>query len=72
MLSEVSNLEEVRSLLRLGGWRKARRGGSEKIPERDGSSLRETKLCFKVLARLEIRGWYFSTMGIRVLGVLVL
>ena len=36
MLSEVSNLEEVRSLLRLGGWRNARRGGSEKIPERDG------------------------------------
>lgn len=65
-------MEEVRILLRLGGWRNARRGGSEKIPERAGSSFRETKVCFKVLARLGIRGWYLSTRGIRVLGVLIL
>ena len=47
-------------------------GISERMPERAGSSLREAKVCFKVFARLGMRGWYLSTMGIRLFGVLVL
>ena len=55
-LSEVGNWDGAISLLRLGGWRSARRGGSVNRSERVGSSLRDAKDCFKVRARLGIRG----------------
>ena len=52
----VGNLAEVRSLLRFGGCRRAKRGGLEKIVGRVGSSLRVAKVCFKVQASCGIRG----------------
>ena len=64
--------DEVSNRRRLGGWRKANKGGWVKALGSWGSALKDEKLTLMDLVRDGIRGWNSNVKGIRSVTVLAL